>query len=124
MFNFFDPWCQPHCCQHDCRDIQKPPFRNHVHEFTGSTRFNENGPLHNHRFAGVSGPAISTGNSHVHLIVTNTDNTNHFHQINVHTGPAINVGNGRHVHFTNATTSFVLEHNHRFINATLIEQPN
>ncbi|OSB06506.1 YmaF family protein, partial [Clostridium botulinum] len=41
----------------------------HVHEFLGSTRLAE---PHNHRFAGVSGQAIRSGNSHVHRITTNT----------------------------------------------------
>lgn len=124
MFNSFFPCHRPdHCCKFDHCEIIIPE-RTHVHEFTGSTRFNENGPLHNHRFAGVSGPAIPTGISHVHLIRTNTDNTNHFHQINVYSGPAIPVGNNRHVHFVTGRTSFVLGHDHRFINATLIEEPN
>jgi hypothetical protein len=96
----------------------------HVHEFTGSTRLSNTEPVHNHRFAGISGPAIRTGNSHVHLISTRTDSTNHFHEINVFSGPAINIGNGRHIHRVSGNTSFVFGHLHSFINATLIERPN
>lgn len=135
MFNSFDP-CNSSCytnfkCHRNDHnwngnrcDIQCPNTNSHVHEFTGSTRLNTVGPPHNHRFAGVSGAAIPRGNSHVHLIRTNTDNTTHFHQINVYSGPAISVGNGRHVHFVSGNTSFVFGHDHNFINATLIEQPN
>lgn len=39
----------------------------HVHEFTGSTEFAEEGrDRHNHRFAGVTGEAIRYGKSHVY----------------------------------------------------------
>ncbi len=41
----------------------------HVHEFTGSTEFAEEGrDRHNHRFAGVTGEAIRYGKSHVYKI--------------------------------------------------------
>ncbi|APQ74068.1 YmaF family protein [Clostridium botulinum] len=96
----------------------------HVHEFLGSTRLAEiQTEPHNHRFAGVSGQAIRSGNSHVHRITTNTDFFNHFYMINVLSGPAIPVGNGRHVHFVSGVTSFNDGHRHEFIFATLIEAP-
>ncbi|ACA54628.1 hypothetical protein FDC45_11395 [Clostridium botulinum] len=102
-----------------CEEMQT-----HVHEFLGSTRLAEiQTEPHNHRFAGVSGQAIRSGNSHVHRITTNTDFFDHFHMINVLTGPAIPVGNGRHVHFVSGVTTVVDGHMHEFIFATLIEAP-
>ncbi len=97
----------------------------HVHEFLGSTRLAElEEEPHNHRFAGVSGQAIPTGNrQHYHIIETNTDFFDHFHRIRVRTGPAIPVGEGRHVHFVMGVTTRNDGHVHEFIFATLIEAP-
>lgn len=99
----------------------------HVHEFLGSTRLAElEEDPHNHRFAGVSGQAISGKGSHFHVIFTRTDFVDHFHFIRVETGPAIPVGPpelGRHVHFVNTVTSFNDQHRHSLIFATLIESP-
>ncbi len=97
----------------------------HVHEFLGSTRLAEleSEDAHNHRFAGISSEAIPTGQSHVHFIKTKTDFFDHFHEIRVTTGPAIPVGEGRHVHFVSGTTTCVDDHVHQFIFATLIEAP-
>ncbi|WP_434293367.1 YmaF family protein [Clostridium botulinum] len=104
-----------HCCEEK---------QTHVHEFLGSTRLAEiQTEPHNHRFAGVSGEAIRRGNSHVHNIRTNTDFFDHFHMIDVTTGPAIPVGDGRHVHFVSGVTTCVDGHRHEFIFATLIEAP-
>ena len=97
----------------------------HVHEFLGSTQIAEpNEDPHNHRFAGISGEAISIGNGqHVHEILTRTDfYEDHFHFIRERSGPAIRV-NDRHVHFVCGTTSVVDDHDHDFIFATLIEDP-
>ncbi|EJE7233805.1 hypothetical protein FC820_14895 [Clostridium sporogenes] len=102
-----------------CREKQT-----HVHEFLGSTKLAEiKTEPHNHRFAGVTGEAIRKGKSHVHRINTNTDFFDHFHMINVITGPAIPVGNGRHVHFVFGVTTCNDGHRHRFIFATLIDSP-
>ncbi|HOL17163.1 MAG TPA: YmaF family protein [Bacillota bacterium] len=95
----------------------------HNHEFLGSTRL-AGTTLHNHRFAGVSGRAIFVGNTHVHVIKTNTDFTaRHFHKIKDISGPEIPVGLGRHVHFVRGRTSFDLGHRHGYLFATLIENP-
>lgn len=106
-----------------CRII---PYRNqHVHEFLESTKIAERrDDPHNHRFAGITGPAIPYHNSHVHQINTRTDSTDHFHRLNLYTGPAIDVGFGRHVHPVCGDTSFDDGHVHRFIFTTLIERPN
>lgn len=99
-------------------------FEQHVHEFTGSTRLAElEEDPHNHRFAGVSCIARRTRHSHVHEIITRTDSIDHFHEIRDVTGEAIDVGNGRHVHFDRGTTTIADQHAHRFIFATLIQNP-
>ncbi|PYI54003.1 YmaF family protein [Paenibacillus flagellatus] len=98
----------------------------HVHEFTASTKLAEQGnDRHNHRFAGVTGEVIPVGNSHVHEIrLVNTDFLNHHHKVKkIRTGPAIPVGNGKHVHFVTGTTTLNDGHVHRFQFATLIDKP-
>ncbi|MCQ6560603.1 YmaF family protein [Paenibacillus mendelii] len=98
----------------------------HVHEFEGSTQLAEEGDdRHNHRFAGVSGQAIPVGNTHVHDIkLSNTDFFDHFHRLRrIRTGPAVPVGNGKHVHFVTGQTTLVDGHVHRFKFATLIQSP-
>lgn len=117
-----DRWfCGRDDCYGDFRERNR--MRNHVHEFLGSTSINDNRP-HNHRFAGISGRAIPWGRSHVHEITTRTDSTDgHFHFIRDVSGEAINVGNGRHIHFVRGLTSFDDGHRHRYIFGTLIENP-
>ncbi|WP_066635979.1 YmaF family protein [Desulfolucanica intricata] len=97
----------------------------HVHEFLGSTKLAPEGELrHNHRFAGVTSEAIPKGDSHIHAILVNTDFVfNHLHEVGVETGPAIKVGNGRHVHFVKGITTLNADHIHKFVFATLIEDP-
>jgi hypothetical protein len=98
----------------------------HVHEFLASTKLAEEGDdRHNHRFAGVTGQVIPVGNSHVHEIkLTNTDFFNHLHKVRkIRTGPAIPVGNGKHVHFVQGMTTFNDGHVHQFKFATLIDKP-
>jgi hypothetical protein len=104
-----------------CKKVQR-----HVHEFEGSTKLAEEGnDRHNHRFAGVTGQAIRVGKSHVHEIdLTNTDFLNHFHKLKkIITGPAIAVGNGKHVHFVTGQTTLNDGHVHPFKFATLIQAP-
>ncbi|WP_426448218.1 YmaF family protein [Paenibacillus sp. S-38] len=98
----------------------------HVHEFEGSTKLAEQGAdRHNHRFAGVTGQVIPFGKSHVHEIdLTHTDFFNHFHNLKkIRTGPAIPVGNGKHVHFVTGMTTLNDGHRHNFNFATLIQKP-
>lgn len=102
-----------------CHDEQE-----HVHEFLGSTKIAEKSTdPHNHRFAGVTGEAIYCGGSHVHKIRTTTDFYDHYHSICTTTGPAVDVGNGKHVHLAKDTTTTNDGHAHDFIFATLIEKP-
>lgn len=104
-----------------CRARQR-----HVHEFEGSTKLAEQGEdRHNHRFAGVTSQAIPFGKSHIHEIVfTHTDFLDHFHNLKkIRTGPAIQVGNGKHVHFVKGMTTLNDGHLHQFNFATLIQKP-
>ncbi|WP_127532933.1 YmaF family protein [Paenibacillus kobensis] len=104
----------------------KRRVQTHVHEFTSSTRLAEEGnDRHNHRIAGVTGQAIPFGSSHIHEIkFSNTDFFDHFHQLKkVFTGPAISVGNGKHVHLVKGMTTLVDGHVHPFKFATLIQSP-
>lgn len=95
----------------------------HVHEYLGSTTIFEAIP-HNHRFAGVTSQAIPRGNSHVHQLLGNSDFSEaHLHEVGAVTGPAIPVGDGRHVHFVYGTTTLNRGHVHEFIFTTLIEDP-
>ena len=96
----------------------------HVHEITGSTAiFNEEEECHNHRFATISGEAIRCGDSHVHEVKFRTDFADgHFHEFCGTSSPAIEVGNGKHVHFASACTEED-GHRHRFQVASLIESP-
>ncbi|WP_432662058.1 YmaF family protein [Wukongibacter baidiensis] len=109
------------------------PVQEHNHEFEGSVILG-NPPdspelVHNHRFAGVTGPVIPTEDSHVHIISTTSDFFfNHFHDVEVVTGPVIPVrdqdGNViGHVHGASGTTSCNFFHNHDFRVATLIQNP-
>ncbi|MGN1231367.1 MAG: YmaF family protein [Anaerotignum sp.] len=97
----------------------------HVHEITGSTAiFNEEEECHNHRFATVSGEAIRCGDSHVHEVKFRTDFADgHFHEFCGTSSTAIEVGNGKHVHFASACTEEEDGHRHRFQVASLIESP-
>lgn len=98
----------------------------HVHEYEGSTQLAEQGPdRHNHRFAGVTGQAIRVGKSHVHEIdLSRTDFLDHFHQLKkIRTGPAIKVGNGKHIHLVTGQTTLNDGHVHQFKFATLIQAP-
>ena len=106
-------------CDRDRRE------QRHVHEFQGSTRLAcMDCTIHNHRFAGVTEEAIPRGRSHVHRLRTNTDFfEEHFHEICDTTGPAIYVGNGKHVHFVKGRTTRRDGHTHEYNFATLIEAP-
>ncbi|MEH7479550.1 YmaF family protein [Neobacillus drentensis] len=96
----------------------------HVHEFLASTKLAEEGEdRHNHRFAGVTGEVIPKGDSHVHVLLTNTDFLDHHHEVGIQTGPAIPVGNGKHVHFVKGITTLDDGHVHELEFATLIDKP-
>lgn len=115
---------------YDCEPRYAPcgherKMQTHTHEFVGSTKLAEKCvECHNHRFAGVSGEAIPLPyGDHKHAIYVRTDFFGHYHFIRVFTGPAIPVGNGKHVHFAKGFTSINDGHYHEFQFATLIEDP-
>lgn len=98
----------------------------HVHEFAGSTKLCEEGKeRHNHRFAGMTGQSLWIGSSHIHEIdFSKTDYAGHFHSLKkIRTGPAIPVGNGKHVHFVTGETTLNDGHVHQFNFVTQIQSP-
>ncbi len=104
----------------NCKEEQK-----HVHELLGSVQIaEEDDEPHNHRFATVTGEAISVGqNDHVHDVKFRTDFfEDHFHEFMGRTCGAIKVGD-RHVHFIESVTSRNDGHKHKFRAATLIDNP-
>ncbi|WP_026486528.1 YmaF family protein [Caldanaerobius polysaccharolyticus] len=105
---------------------KKGEGQTHNHEFLGSTKLaaEEEEEEHNHRFAGVTSQVIPKGSSHVHAILVSTDfYEDHHHEIGVITGPAIDVGDDKHVHFVEGKTTVDNNHFHNFTFATLIEDP-
>src|SRR5471030_658988 len=80
---------------------------NHNHEFLSSTDYEEDdeGVVHNHRIAGVTGPPIKYGKSHVHKIAVFTDTFgDHFHTIFNTIGPAISLPGGKNINLQKGTT--------------------
>lgn len=102
-----------------------PPPQKHVHEIVGSTLVAERCECaHNHRFATVSGEAISSGNDHFHEVKFRTDfYEKHFHEFTGKSSCAIPVGDGRHVHFVQCFTTMNDNHKHPFRVAVLIDNP-
>lgn len=98
--------------------------RNHNHEFLSSTDYD--GEIeHNHRIAGVTGPAIRQGMSHVHKIEEYTDTFgDHYHKICDTTGPAIYISKDKHIHLIKGETTFDAGHDHDYYFTTLIEDPS
>ena len=117
----YEDWCEKNHVDENCRKKEQL----HDHEFEGSTRLAELGSedAHNHRFAGVSSPAIPVKGGHVHKVKSRTDFFDHFHEFEAVSGLPIPVGGGRHVHFVKAKTNVVDDHCHELIFATLIEAP-
>ena len=108
----------------NCHKDQK-----HVHELTGSTKiFNECNDCHNHRFCTVTGEAIyhkeKDKYDHYHEVKFHTDfSDEHFHEFCGKTTGAIDVGNGKHVHFIKDFTEEEDNHKHELQAATLIDSP-
>lgn len=96
-------------------------YESHVHDFLGNT--NLTGPfrrIHNHHVAGVTDEPIRTDKgNHKHRIKTNTSCKNHYHEIDMLTGPAVSVGGGQHVHLVDGQTTSEDNHCHRIKFTTL-----
>lgn len=99
-------------------------LKNHNHEFLSSTDYD--GEIeHNHRIAGVTGPAIRQGMSHVHKIEEYTDTFgDHYHKICDTTGPAIWISKDKHIHLVKGETTYDAGHDHDYYFTTLIEDPS
>ena len=99
--------------------------KTHTHEFISSTKLaGENDDRHNHRFTGVTSEVIPIkGGSHKHIVSTLTDFFGHLHEVTIETGPAIDVGHGKHVHFASGETTLNDGHLHEYAFTTLIEAP-
>lgn len=97
----------------------------HVHEIEDSVKLAEEGnDRHNHRFATVSSEVIPLpGGNHKHAFFVNTDFFDHHHEVAGETGPAIEVCNGKHVHFATGQTTIDDGHYHAYQFATLINSP-
>jgi hypothetical protein len=104
---------------------QTPGSQSHLHEFEGSTKIAEpEEEPHNHRFAGVTSQVILVGDSHEHVVFTNTDFfEDHHHEVAAVSGPPVDVGDDKHVHFFKFITTLDDGHFHEFQFATLIQSP-
>jgi hypothetical protein len=101
-------------------------IKKHNHEFESSTDYEEDDEcvLHNHRIAGVTGPPIKYGKTHIHKVAEFTDTfDDHFHEICDTTGPAIYLPGGKHIHLLMGKTTVADGHQHDYYFYTLIEDP-
>lgn len=114
-------------CSKEKKENNEYKIKNHNHEFLSSTDYEEDdeGVEHNHRIAGVTGPPIKCGKSHVHKVDELTDTFgDHFHKICDTTGPALFLKGGKHIHLLKGTTSVADNHDHDYYFTTLIEDPS
>ncbi|OCB00689.1 YmaF family protein [Clostridium beijerinckii] len=101
-------------------------IKNHNHEYLSSTDYAKDNECvrHNHRIAGMTGPAIECGNSHVHKIEGRTDTfCDHYHDLCDTTGPAIYLPDGKHIHLVKGKTACADGHYHDYYFTTLVEDP-
>lgn len=106
-------------------NLKEPLIQTHVHEITGNVKIQtDNNGSHNHHFSAVSSEAIPIlDEGHKHAFLVNTDFLDHHHEISGETGPAINVGAGKHVHLALGQTTTSEKHSHSYIFTTLIDSP-
>lgn len=77
---------------------------------------------HNHRFAGVTSEEIPCGDTHIHAILVNTDFFfNHYHEIDIRTGPPIYIEGEKHIHYVEGETTTNFNHDHDFAFVTFIQ---
>lgn len=109
---------------HNKKERHHEAAQSHVHELVGSVNLSQDGDnRHNHRFSAVTKEILIGDVGHRHAFVANTDFFGHFHEVSGETGPAISVGDGKHVHFLAGVTSFNDGHAHKFQFTTFIESP-
>lgn len=98
----------------------------HNHEFQSSANYEKDneGMEHSHRIAGVTGPSIRYGQSHVHKVNVFIDtSSHHYHEISDTTSPALYVNGRKHVHLLRGTTTYDDGHTHNYYFTTLVEDP-
>lgn len=98
----------------------------HNHEFQSSVDYIEDneGMEHSHHIAGVTGPSIKYGQSHVHKVDVFIDTSgDHYHEISDTTGPALYVNGRKHIHLLKGTTTYDDGHKHDYYFTTLVEDP-
>lgn len=107
--------------QNNPQQGQSPKRDKHNHEFQSTS---DQSMKHSHRIAGVSGPPIKSGKSHVHRVEVFVDTFgNHYHEISDTTGPALYLNSGKHIHLLEGATSYDDGHEHDYYFITLIEDP-
>ncbi|MVX65581.1 hypothetical protein GKZ28_18020 [Clostridium chromiireducens] len=98
----------------------------HNHEFQSSVDYVKDGEgmEHSHRIAGVTGPSIKDGQSHVHKVNIFIDtSSDHYHEISGTTVPALYINGRKHVHLLMGTTTYDDGHEHNYYLTTLVEDP-
>lgn len=98
----------------------------HNHEVQSSTDYEKGDERmeHSHHIAGVTGPSIRYGQSHVHKINIFIDTSvDHYHEISDTTGPALYLNGRKHVHLLKGPTTYDDGHKHNYYFTTLIEDP-
>ena len=114
---------RPDCVKHKPKLC--PKLQSHDHEIEASVMLAEEGnERHNHRFATVTSQVIPLPHdNHKHAFMVSTDFFDHLHEVAGETGPAIDVGNGKHVHYAKGMSTCNDNHSHDFQFATLIDSP-
>ena len=116
---------RPECDKYKPKPKPCPKLQSHDHEIEGSVMLAEEGnERHNHRFATVTSQMIPLPHdNHKHAFMVGTDFYDHLHEVAGETGPAIEVCEGKHVHFAKGMSTCNDNHSHDFQFATLIESP-
>lgn len=112
--------------QNDQYQEQSHVRKGHNHEFQSIVDYekDDEGMEHSHRIAGVTGPLISYGQSHVHRIRVLADTSgDHYHEISDTTGPALYLNGRKHVHLIKGKTTYDDGHKHDYYFTTMIEDP-
>lgn len=88
----------------------------HVHVFNTLTDVADG---HQHLVQGTTGPARDAGPSHVHRLRVRTSyRIDHWHWLDIISGPAVYIMDGGHVHAYEGETSFDDGHRHAVLDTT------
>lgn len=114
----FNPGFNPGMGQGQCNHR-----RQHTHEICAGLEFAGAGAeMHSHRCkAMLFGTQSMPCGGHRHQVSIQTNFCGHNHRITGECGPAIHVGNGKHVHFISGTSSCDNGHSHRHQFCTSID---